>query len=257
MFAKVKPNTQIIGQNIIYFNQVDSTNQFASELIKQNLAENGTVIVAEYQTMGRGQGGKSWISEPFENLLFSIVLKHVTNSPSDPFIVNKMTTLAVQQCISKLLPDALVKIKWPNDILVNKRKICGILVENNFTGFNLNYSIIGIGLNVNQNYEHFKQIHATSLGHFLHQSLNREHILSQILESFEQVYWQFMDGKIEHIKQLFNESLQGFETLNLFETADGIKPGIIRGCDNDGRLIVEFEGKEIAYIHGSIKQLIE
>jgi BirA family biotin operon repressor/biotin-[acetyl-CoA-carboxylase] ligase len=256
VFAKVKPNTQIIGQNIIYFNQVDSTNQFATELIKQNLAENGTVIVAEYQTMGRGQGGKSWISEPFENLLFSIILKHVTNSPSDPFIVNKMATLAIHNFVSDLLPHEQVKIKWPNDILINNRKVCGILVENNFTGHKLNYSIIGIGLNVNQKYEHFKHIHATSLGHFLQNTLNRETLLNQILESFENTYDLYLDGLSDAINHQFDKSLLGYETNCLFETENGISPGIIKGCDNDGRLIIEMDGREKSFIHGSIKQLI-
>lgn len=256
MFAKVKPNTQIIGQNIIYFNQVDSTNQFASELIKQNLADNGTVIVAEYQTQGRGQHGRSWISEPFENLLFSVILKYVTNSPNDPFLVNKMATLAIYDYLHELLPDEKVRIKWPNDLLVNGKKICGILVENNYLGQKINYSIVGIGLNVNQNYEHIRHINATSLGRFSEGELNREDILIHLLEHFEHQYEMLLEGRDNTINAEFDKALYGYGELGTFETAEGIRPGILEGCDKDGRLLVEFEGIQEAYIHGSIKQFI-
>lgn len=256
MFAKVKPNTQIIGQNIIYFNQVDSTNQFASELIKQNLADNGTVIVAEYQTQGRGQHGRTWISEPFENLLFSVILKYVTNSPNDPFLVNKMATLAIYNYLCELLPEQKVRIKWPNDLLVNGKKICGILVENNYLGQRINYSIIGVGLNVNQNYEHIRQINATSLNRFNEGILNREDILIHLLEYLEQQYELLQAGRENTINAAFDKALYGYMELGAFETSEGIRPGILEGCDKDGRLLVEFDGKQEAFIHGNIKQFI-
>jgi BirA family biotin operon repressor/biotin-[acetyl-CoA-carboxylase] ligase len=145
VFAKVKPNTRIIGQNIIYFNQVASTNSYALELLRQKIAENGTVIVTEYQTDGRGQTGKNWQSEPFKNLLFSVILKPVTKHSLNPFSINKAIAIAMHETIQNLLPNQNVHIKWPNDILVNRQKICGILTENNFTGQSLNACIIGIG----------------------------------------------------------------------------------------------------------------
>lgn len=255
MFAKVKPNTQIIGQNIIYFNQVDSTNQFASELIRQNLAENGTVIVAEHQTKGRGQLGRSWESEPFSNLMFSLVLKYVTNSPSDPFIVNKFVTLSVFDFLKAILPDTKVNIKWPNDILVEDKKICGILVENNFIGHKLNHSVIGIGLNVLQNFDHVKHFNATSLSSFT-RNCDRSEILKGLLENIESYYINWMDGHEEAISKSFDQALSGYESLGLFDTQEGIKPGIVKGCDKEGRLVIEFEGLESAHQHGTIKQLL-
>lgn len=256
MFAKVKPNTQIIGQNIIYFNQVASTNEFALELIRQNLAENGSVVVAEFQSKGRGQYGKSWISEPFENLMFSIVLRFVTKSNPDPFIINKIATLTMYQVISKILPEKQVRIKWPNDILVNTKKICGILVENNFSGSSLNYSVIGIGLNVNQHYEHISSLNATSLVGSAGVEFDREALLKQILEQFEEVYNQFEAEQISDINKQFNEALFGYETIGAFDIDGKIEMGMVLGCDAYGRLEIEMDSEVKAFQHGAIKQFI-
>jgi BirA family biotin operon repressor/biotin-[acetyl-CoA-carboxylase] ligase len=256
VFAKVKPNTQIIGQNIIYFNQVASTNEFALELIKQNLAENGTVVIAEFQSKGRGQYGKSWISEPFENLMFSIILKHVTKSATDPFTINKIITLAMFQQIQRELPDEKVVIKWPNDILVNSKKICGILVENNFSGNLLKHSVIGIGLNVNQHFEHILQLNATSLKDCKDFSIDRELVLKSCLETFETLYLAYLDKGNTAITEQFNQSLYGYNTNSSFEIDGKISIAKVMGCDALGQLIVDINGNIHHYPHGSIKQII-
>lgn len=256
MFAKVKPNTQIIGQNIIYFNRVESTNQFALELIRQNLADNGTVLVAEFQTKGRGQLNKSWISEPFENLMFSIILKHVTFQPTDPFIINKTLTLAMYNFLKRKLPEQQVYIKWPNDILVNNKKICGILVENNFSGSTLNYSVLGIGLNVNQHFEHIQHLNATSLTQYFGGELDREALLTEILETIESTFDQLSEDGPTFIENSFNAALYGYKVNAIFEIDDALVMASVSGCDKEGRLILDIEGIEKHFLHGTIKQFI-
>jgi BirA family biotin operon repressor/biotin-[acetyl-CoA-carboxylase] ligase len=256
VFAKVKPNTQIIGQNIIYFNQVASTNEFALELIKQNLAENGTVVIAEFQSKGRGQYGKSWISEPFENLMFSIILKHVTKSATDPFTINKIITLAMFQQIQRELPNDKVVIKWPNDILVNGKKICGILVENNFSGNLLNHSVIGIGLNVNQPFEHVLQLNATSLKDCIGYTIDRELVLKSCLETFETLYLEYIDKGNAAITEQFNQALYGYNTNGSFDIEGNISIAKVMGCDALGQLILDINCNIHHYPHGSIKQII-
>jgi BirA family biotin operon repressor/biotin-[acetyl-CoA-carboxylase] ligase len=255
VFAKVKPNTQIIGQNIIYFNQVNSTNKFALELIRQRMAENGTVVLAEYQSEGRGQFGREWKSNPFENLMFSIILKHVTNAPADPFIINKTITLSMYQSISELLPESQIKIKWPNDIFADNRKISGILVENNFSGQQLNYSIVGIGLNVNQDFESENALHATSLRDRSGHTLDRPALLRIILEKIEENYLKLYNdaGSIE--KQ-FDLNLLGYRQTCEFDIHDRLEKAIITGCDHSGRLLLEIDGQQKPYLHGEIKQII-
>lgn len=255
VFAKVKPNTQFIGQNIIYFNQVDSTNKFAFELNKQNLAENGTVVLAEYQTEGRGQFNREWISKPYQNLMFSIILKHVTKVPSSPFIVNKMLTLTMCQCIQDYLPGQEVHIKWPNDIFVNKRKICGILVENNYSGQQLNYSILGIGLNVNQDFSRH-QLNATSLkneaGHFK----DRPEILKYILERIEANYLS-LPRAMHDIEDQYNQNLMGYNRIASFLIQDKSVEATVVACDREGRLVLNIQGENRAFLHGEVKQVID
>ena len=207
MFAKVKPNTQFIGQNIIYFNQVDSTNTFAIELMKQKMASDGTVVLAEFQGKGRGQSQNVWTSEAFENLLLSIVIKPVTNFHTDPFSINKTLAVSMHTLIQKLLPKEKVHIKWPNDLYVGNRKICGILVENNFTGQKLNWSIAGIGLNINQKFEHLQHLQATSLHEKSGHAFERDEVLKQLLEIFEQNYILLQSGHSDSIAKQFDQAL--------------------------------------------------
>lgn len=256
MFAKVKPNTRNIGQNIIYFNQVASTNQFALELMKQDMVENGTVIIAEFQSNGRGQQGKSWISEPFENLMFSIIIKNVTKRKVDPFLMNKTITLAMFNYLNQTITDHSVKIKWPNDILVDRKKICGILVENNFNGSILNYSIVGIGLNVNQNFESVKGLNATSLVAYSDYEIDREKIFTELLEHIEEQIDRMDDGQYAEIADEFDRALLGHANQSLFEIDGETVPATIIGCDGYGRLVIEHQGLEKPFVHGRIKQYI-
>lgn len=253
MFAKVQPNTQIIGQNIIYFKQVASTNQVAHDLIRNNMASHGTVLIADYQSEGRGQYGKSWLSEPFENLMFSLILQPVTKWTADPFLINKLITLAMYQQIKSELPLQQVRIKWPNDILVDGKKICGILVENNFSGSTLNYSIAGIGLNVNQHFEHIQHINATSLAGLTGRDIDREQLLKSTLERIEDLY---INQSAEDIAKAFDQALYGYMISSAFDINGDIVMAIVMGCDKDGCLILEIDGLDKHYPHGSIKQFI-
>lgn len=257
MFAKVKPNTQFIGQNIIYFNQVDSTNTFAIELMKQNMAEDGTIVVAEFQGKGRGQSKNVWISEAFENLLFSVVLKPVTNFNTDPFSLNKTIAVSIHSTLKSLLPESKVHIKWPNDIFIDNRKVAGILIENNFTGQKLNFSIAGIGLNVNQKFEHLQELNATSMGEKLGNNIEREQVLKSLLEKIEYNYLLLQEGQKETLNQEFDEALLSYKESAEFNGQNGKFEAIVMGCDADGRLLLKHDDGSIqSHLHGSIKQII-
>ena len=257
MFAKVKPNTRIIGQNIIYFNQIDSSNAIALELMKQNLAGDGTVILAEFQGKGRGQGNKHWISDAFENLLFSVVLLPVTKSDPDPFILNKAIALSIYETIQALLPDASVKIKWPNDILINTRKVCGILLENNYSARKLNWCIAGVGINVNQDFDSEAGLNATSLKRWQGSEVPRETLLQTLLERMDKHYLDLLSGKQSGIQKAIDEALFGYDVSGEFTQEGHTFHAILRGCDGDGRLLLETEdGKVSPWLHGQIKQLI-
>lgn len=137
------PNHQIIR-----LEQTTSTNEYMLQVsAKENVPE-GSVVIADSQTQGRGQGNNSWESKPNQNLTFSIILYPSTVKGSRQFLISKLISLAVYDFVSQLVPN--VCIKWPNDVYVGDKKITGILIENFIEGPYLTKSIAGIGLNVNQ-----------------------------------------------------------------------------------------------------------
>ena len=132
--------------DIIWLASIDSTNEEAKRRISD--IDNLSVVSALEQTSGRGQRGNAWDSTPSENLLFSIVLKSPSIKAEEHFALNEITALSVIDFLSTYGVKA--KIKWPNDIYVGEKKICGILIENSFRGKSISSSIVGIGLNINQ-----------------------------------------------------------------------------------------------------------
>ena len=132
--------------DIIWLDSIDSTNEEAKRHISD--IDNLSVLSAYEQTEGRGQRGNSWTSKPGENLMFSIVLKNPKISARNQFGINEITSLSVVDFLSQHGISA--RIKWPNDIYVGSKKICGILIENSLRGSVISSSIIGIGLNINQ-----------------------------------------------------------------------------------------------------------
>lgn len=121
-----------------------------TELAGRADVPHGAVLATRTQTAGRGQRGNSWEAEPGKNLTFSIVLRPTDFPAARSFELSMVTALAVSDYLQAFLPAHSVKVKWPNDIYVDDRKICGILIENSFCGTRLDRMIIGIGINVNQ-----------------------------------------------------------------------------------------------------------
>ncbi|HEX8517370.1 MAG TPA: biotin--[acetyl-CoA-carboxylase] ligase [Bacteroidia bacterium] len=144
--------TLFIGQNAIHLTAVDSTNSYASEMLRQIRPVEGTIIYTFEQNKGRGQRGNEWHSEPNKNVALSIILHPVFMAPSEQFMLTKAVSLALADLMAELLPDEAseVKIKWPNDIYVHGQKIAGILIENIIADNSIQSCIAGIGINVNQ-----------------------------------------------------------------------------------------------------------
>jgi BirA family transcriptional regulator, biotin operon repressor / biotin---[acetyl-CoA-carboxylase] ligase len=253
LIAKIAPNTQIIGQNIIYFNQIDSTNNFAQELIKDQTVQNGTVIFAEEQLKGKGQREKSWVSEPEKNLTFSIILYPDNTCIQNPFIINKVIAVSLIEICLQYLPKETIEIKWPNDIMVNKKKISGILIENNFIGQHINFCVVGIGININQ--ENTME-HATSLYQLLNKAQNRADIFKDILEKIDLNYRFLLSHGYTFFENKFNQSLLGYRMSNLFKIKESIIEAQLIECDTNGSIIIQTPNGNQAYQHGTIQQII-
>lgn len=174
--------------HLLHFPELPSTNNYAHEHINE-LADS-TVIVADRQTAGRGQLGKSWVSDNLKNIYISIVLKpNIT--PDSPLLLNmsQITGKVIAQVIQELCPQETVRIKQPNDILVNRKKLCGILIETVIQGQVVKGVIVGIGINVQLSVDERKSINqpATALQDY-NKQLSKAIVMNKVLKAFFVMY---------------------------------------------------------------------
>lgn len=135
-------------ENSLFIKETSSTNSLLREMLREKTLPEGFVLHTDFQTAGKGQIGNTWESAPSENLLFSMVLYPKRIEPTEQFLISQLVSLGIKKTLDEFTEG--ITIKWPNDIYWNNRKIAGILIENSLQGRNINFSVIGIGLNVNQ-----------------------------------------------------------------------------------------------------------
>lgn len=233
---------------INWFNSLDSTNNVALRQLPD--IPSGTVIAAREQTAGRGQRGNTWFTEPGKNLTFSIVLKPEGLAAGDAHLLNYLASVAVAEFLEGYGVSCC--IKWPNDIYIGRKKICGILVENSLSGGCVAASVIGIGININQT--RFPQLaNATSLSLVT----GREYVLEDCLEAFMAVFesWQPRLSSLSgaYTSRLFQKGVQARYVDYLLGNEEFT--GTICGVSQDGRLIIHdgaterlYRFKEVGYI---------
>jgi BirA family biotin operon repressor/biotin-[acetyl-CoA-carboxylase] ligase len=229
------------GKHIIYQDMCPSTNALAMQLLATQNPPEETVVITDHQYQGKGQRGTTWLSEPYKNLTFSLIL--YPNLPLEKtFMLSIMTTLAIHQVISAYIPQHLT-IKWPNDIYYQDKKLSGLLIENIVNRKQVKASVIGIGLNVNQ--ENFILPSATSLNLICQKQFDRTILLKQILESIKAKYIQLKKQETSPWKQIYLENLYGIHQKLTFRADSNIFQGTIRDIDDLGRLIVEKDTGQI------------
>jgi len=196
--VKASLRTKRIGRTIHSFRQVSSTNDIAKELAAKG-AKEGTVVVAETQTRGRGRLGREWFS-PKGGIWLSIILRPKI-SPKDASKLTLTTSVAVARAINKLY-DLKAKIKWPNDVQINGRKVCGILTEATTRGKTTDFVVVGIGVNANIDLSFLPETlrgSTTSLKEELKTEIERERFLSALLNEIERYYKLFAQVKFYSI----------------------------------------------------------
>ena len=245
---------------IIWLNEVDSTNEEAKRHI--SVIDNLSVLTALSQTAGRGQRGNSWLSAPGENLTFSIVLKHEPKVKAyDQFVISEIVSLSVVDFLSSYGISA--RIKWPNDIYVGDRKICGILIEHSVTGDSLSSSLVGIGLNINQRNFDVNLLNPISMTQLTGNSYDISECLEEFISIFKKYIQRYLHGNggYAKLRKLYLGQLWRLNETSRFTTVDnegnGYEfTGAIRNLSYIGNLIVETEEgelkefalKEIGYI---------
>jgi BirA family biotin operon repressor/biotin-[acetyl-CoA-carboxylase] ligase len=242
---------------LIEFEELSSTNDFARDRIDSGESAHGDVIVTNYQSKGRGQGIASWISEASKNLLFSMIL-HPENLPAEKyFYVSMITALSVKDCLEQILPAGMLRIKWPNDIYAGQKKIAGLLIQNDMSNNQINNSIIGIGLNVNQTSFPYNLPNPVSVKNILGTTQLIDVLLNDILRRFTSYYHDLSLTKFEQIKSLYTNSLFQLNETKTYEDHKNEEfSGKIRGVEDDGRLIVDVEGTCQTFEMKSIRYLL-
>ena len=219
---------------------LDSTNAEALRLIAVGKAYEGLVIQAEEQTRGKGAGQNSWESAPGQNLTFSLVLQPHFIPPSQQFVLTEMVSLALSDVLKKYLGNHTVKIKWPNDIWCNDKKIAGILIQNRIKGNLLDYSVAGVGLNVNQTAFRSGAPNPASLKSFTGKNEDRFALLNSILERITLYYRMLKDG-LKVLGPAYLQNLYHYNEWAFYADDRGAFTAKITGVDAYGRLMLADE----------------
>ncbi|NWJ49725.1 MAG: biotin--[acetyl-CoA-carboxylase] ligase [Bacteroidetes bacterium] len=251
-------DTQIIGSHIIEIEETASTNIYTDKLLRSKKQIEGTVIIAYNQTAGQGQDQNKWESEPFQNLTFSIILYPTFLSPSDQFQLSKAMSLGIIDFLKSILQEhhEIIKIKWPNDIYVGNKKICGILIQNSITGNCLSDSIVGIGLNVNQSTFKSDAPNPISIKNLTGKEINLKDCLPAIYNALNYRYNQLANHQDGIIKQNYIDALYRFGEWHKYKIDKSILTAKINGISAYGQLLLEGKNgsnyvcniKEVAYV---------
>lgn len=249
-------NTLFIGRNRINLSEADSTNNYAAQILRHSDIAEGTLIVAQRQTHGRGQRGATWQSEEGLNLTLSIVLKPKKLGLPQQFLLNKMMALSVRQTVAVFLPQHDVKIKWPNDIFVDNFKVAGLLLENTVQGGQIVSTVAGIGLNVNQNVFSVELARARAMANFSNSTFDIEQILNTLCENIEAHYLKCIAGNERIINASFDQFLWGKAAFHDYSDAQqNYRLKVVR-CDADGVLhLIDAQGKAFSFNSGTLQLL--
>ena len=240
----ISPNTLFTGKRFIYLHEIDSTNNHAVQLLQRENLPEGTVIFTPSQVKGRGQFGNEWLSEPGKNIAMSVILYPNFLQAEKQFFLNQAVSLAVFDFCKKtvMLPDKL-KIKWSNDIFIGDKKAGGILVENTLSGNRINNSVVGIGINVNQTRFPAEIPDATSLKSVTGNSFPLLNLVEKLCEELEFRYLQLREGKHDLLKRDYLQVLYRYQEIHSYKISHEVVAGQILGVTEDGKLIIEMNGR--------------
>jgi BirA family biotin operon repressor/biotin-[acetyl-CoA-carboxylase] ligase len=248
----ISANTIFTGKTLVYLPTCHSTNDYAGRLLSEENPIEGTLVITPEQTAGKGQRGNSWEAEFNKNLTFSLIFKPLFLSVSHQFYLNIISSLAVRDTVANLLQTE-VKVKWPNDIYLDNKKIAGILIQNSIKKNHIGSTVIGIGLNVNQDL--FQDRKAISMKNYFKEEISIDQVLNLLLEKIEAYYLKLRDNKLEELYQNYLANLYRFNELHDFKSDNTCFSGTITGLDENGRLIIKvkeetraFSFKEVEFV---------
>lgn len=248
MYRKLQEylKTEWLGWNLLYYPETDSTNVRAKAL--GNEGQHGTLLVANRQTAGRGRRGRTWESPEEKNIYMTLFLKPEIAIDKAP-----MLTIVMAHSVSKVLREVYkldAQIKWPNDLVLNKKKICGILTEMSVSGGAIDYVVIGTGINVgNKTFPEELQQSATSLWLETGEKFPRAKMIAEIMNEFEKEYEVFCEAdSLAWMQESYNQMLVNCGREVVILDANGEYQAKAIGINEKGELQVEKEDGTIEAI---------
>lgn len=245
----------------IYLDEVPSTNVYLKDmLVSGKRPEEGTIIITDHQTTGKGQKGNFWESEQGQNLVFSLPLYPGFLPPSHQFALLEIASIAMVETLEYFLKgqNVEVSIKWPNDIYVGDKKICGMLIEHNIIGSLIDYTILGIGLNVNQRKFLSDAPNPISLIHYLGKRSDLTDVLSVWYRYFSTMYMDFENKhrSFEELHALYEKNLYRKIGFYPYKDAQGVFEAEVVGVESNGCIKLKplkgeprsYAFKEVSYI---------
>jgi len=230
-------DTSIVGRKFFVFDTIDSTNACARTLGDAGTAE-GAVVVADFQTSGRGRLGRTWIAEPGESLLLSVLLRPRV-SIANAGLLTLFASVGIARAIERHI-DEPVECKWPNDLLVRGKKFCGILLENLFQKTEVSYAVIGAGINVNQKkFPAEIASRGTSLAIETGRTFDRKKLLQAVLTELDTLYPPVQEGDFDAIVPEWIKRCTMFGKPVTVEQDNHTMSGIARRLNHDAGLVIE------------------
>lgn len=238
-------STNILHLKIIKLNAIGSTNSFLKEMVQNKVVENFTTVITHQQTAGRGQIQTKWVSEPNKNLTFSVFCT-LNNLPiSEQKYLNFAVSVSVFEAVNMLKVPKLA-IKWPNDILSEKQKICGVLIENSLKGSKIVHSIIGIGLNVNQEIFPDDVPNASSIKNILKKETDLDDLLNLILKQLQENIKLLNEKQYSVLEEKYLSVLYKRNIPSMFKNSrEEMFMGKIIGISSEGKLQIELDDETI------------
>ena len=234
------PATLFCGRSRVHIDTVDSTNSELLRRLKNESLPEGFLLTTSYQTSGRGFAGSAWDAAPGLNVLMSILLKPTFLPARKQFYLNQALSLAVHDALQPWLKRTEFKIKWPNDLVCNGKKICGMLIETQVQGEAIQNAVCGIGLNVNQT-EFDPKWNATSVRLETGKTIDAEAALSKLCEHIEARYLQLRNNKIEQLQMDYMKRLYRVEEFHDYRIFGKEMQGKIVGLNPEGKLVLDTE----------------
>lgn len=248
---KILAKNSIVGKKLVFMPSCHSTNDISAELISKGNIVNGTIVITDYQGKGRGQGSNIWESQQGENLTLSVILNTSFMEVNKQFYLNMAVCLSISDLLKEYL-DSDVLIKWPNDIYYKANKISGILIQNILKGNRIENSILGMGININQ--QQFKDPKAISLRNITGKWYDLEQVLNRLSEILEGYYNSLKKGVYAKLRSQYLDRLIWLNENRVFEAqAEGIFQGRITNIDESGRLIISTEKGKLTFSFKEVK----